>query len=79
MFKKKTDYRAKLIEICKEHNISLQEYYFGDKLRYVEAVWPTGKRVTQHKINIFGDRQNPYEVMYKNIAREYSARVVRLV
>lgn len=77
LLKEKTDYRQKLIDLCREHNTSLEEVYYNDKVSCIIAY----RNEECFKEYLVGDvdLMRPYRRLYERIVRKYSKRVVKLV
>ena len=75
---KESPYRQKLIDLCIEHEIPLEETYYGDVLHYVR-INNGGFEDAQWTTDVLGRTQDPYRVFYDSLMRKFSRRVVKLV
>lgn len=71
-------YRQKLIDLCVEHGVPLEETFYGDILHSV-SIRKGGFDDTQWRTDIMGHYHDPYRVLYDDLMKTYSKRVVKLV
>jgi hypothetical protein len=71
-------YRQRLIDLCVEHNVPLEEVFYGDVLHCV-STGDGGWANTQWTTDIMGMTHDPYQVIYESLMKTYSKRVVKLV